>query len=112
LFEEEASTGENVVVLIHLPVGSSAFAVPDRVGREHAGRAFEYAVVSIGHNPSVYAHELLHLFGADDYYRTYSAAIWRMKVPYLAKSIMFSGGIVPLKRLVVDELTAQNIGWM
>lgn len=72
-------------------------------------------VIGAPHDASVIAHELLHLFGVDDFYlAVYFGESYRevpLRQQLLGRCIMFathSG----LSRSVVDDLTAQNIGWM
>lgn len=51
---------------------------------------------------STFCHELLHLYGARDYY--YPMAVSDAAATFLPDSIMLSGG-------TVDELTAYTVGW-
>ncbi|MBR5264182.1 MAG: hypothetical protein IKV50_05750 [Clostridia bacterium] len=51
---------------------------------------------------SSFCHELLHLYGAQDYY--YPLAVSNAATTYLPDSIMLSGD-------TVDELTAYTVGW-
>lgn len=89
-----------------------AYAVPDYVGKQRGSMQIEYCVVPYQSLPSAYVHELLHLFGADDYYSEYSQTLDQLKCLFIFQSVMFYGGWLPLDELAVDDLTAQNIGWL
>lgn len=75
----------------------------------------EYAVIGTPHDPSVIAHELLHLFGADDFYlaaycgRNYDEPPFRSHL--LDRCIMYVTKPT-ISSSLVDDLTAQNIGWL
>jgi len=91
-----------------------AYAIQKHRFRDHACR-LEYTVVGAPHDASVFAHELLHLFGADDFYL---AGYWGrndselpLRQQLLDKCIMLSTKS-ELSQSFVDDLTAQNIGWM
>ncbi len=71
----------------------------------------EFAVMKPDANPGVYAHELLHMFGADDYYQVLSGMDQITKERFIQRSIMFNCGAIPLEKSVISALTAQNIGW-
>jgi hypothetical protein len=111
-FKKATDEGDNVCLFVHVLTRTRSFAVPDFVGKKPEKSNLEYSVVAYGERPSTYAHELLHLFGANDYYSEYSQTMQRLKSRLLARSIMFYGGYLPLENLVIDELTAQNIGWL
>ncbi len=76
----------------------------------HGGRSFaqwghdaEHAVLfQEGTNP--FAHELLHQFGADDFY--YPNSVKSLAEELFGKSVMLSSSTV-----YVDELTAYLVGW-
>jgi hypothetical protein len=61
--------------------------------------------------PSAHAHELLHLFGADDYYHAAYSMLLIGKEEFLHRSIMFNGGRLAIEELSISETTAENIGW-
>lgn len=63
---------------------------------------FEYTVLYRDHGD--YRHELLHLFGAKDYY--FPVAVRNVAKKYFANSIMMI-----TKNAVVDSLTAYLVGW-
>jgi hypothetical protein len=92
----------------------SAYAVSQCRFRDSACR-LEYVVAGPPHDAPVIAHELLHLFGADDFY----AAAYRgpncheplLRGQMLSGCIMFATG-PELSQSAVDDLTAQNIGWL
>lgn len=109
--------GENLCLIVHvkdrLPT-CLAYAVPKHRFRDQVCR-LEYTVVGAPHDASVFAHELLHLFGADDFYfaaywgRSYNELPLRQQL--LNDCIMFTTKS-ELSQSFVDDLTAQNIGWM
>jgi hypothetical protein len=70
----------------------------------------EYCVCSKEDSAADYAHEILHLFGADDYYAEHHKTLQRYRTDFLKGSIMFASR--SLDRARIDELTAQNIGWL
>ena len=110
---------DNSFLLIHLAehLGASAYAIPQH--RRQAPRTLpvEYAVVGAWRNPAIYAHEILHLFGAADYRLSKfddrdEVRHWdNLRESLLRRSIMFDG-YHALGHLVVDEQTAQCVGWM
>jgi hypothetical protein len=102
----------NVCLFVHVLARIRSYAVPEYLGTRPESQGLEYCVIAYGASPSAYAHELLHLFGADDYYTEYPETVQRLKSYFLARSIMFSGGQLPLEHLIIDDLTAQNIGWL
>ena len=77
--------------------------------------SYEYAMIASPHSASVVAHELLHLFGADDYYL--GAYFQRdCQEPAIRKQLL-DGCIMfnvtdDIADSYVDDLTAQNIGWL
>ena len=71
---------------------------------EHYPWVDEYSVVSCDCSPSTVAHELLHQFGARDYY--YPQNIQKLATKYFPNSVMNVG--VPTK---IDSLTKFLIGW-
>jgi len=105
-----------LVVHVAESIGQTAFAVPALRRRSPNLCGVEYAVVGKWNNAAIYAHEILHLFGADDFrrakYNVAGGAEWdEMSESLLRRSIMFDG-YVPLEQVVVDELMAQCVGWM
>jgi hypothetical protein len=88
------------------------YAVPRRF-LVAGGRAWEYAVVGPPLSEAVYAHEVLHLFGADDFYMSaYNRDEHEVRRDLLRRCIMFGDARETIDTLFVDDLTAQNIGWM
>ena len=74
---------------------------------------FEYAVVGLPHDAPIYAHEILHLFGADDLYMAaYDRTEEPMRQPLIANCIMFDVTKSDFSTTLVDDLTAQNVGWL
>lgn len=67
--------------------------------------SLEYVIYYLDYDPDTIRHELLHLFGAEDYY--YHPEIEAAAVQYFANSVMLSTG----RNSVVDSLTAWLVGW-
>lgn len=111
-FSSETGKDQQICLFVHVLKWIRSFAVPDYLGAKQEGKSLEYCVIAYGSPPSAYAHELLHLFGANDYYCEYPKTIQSLKSSFLTKSVMFSAGQLPLENLLIDELTAQNIGWL
>jgi hypothetical protein len=111
-----AMAGDHRCVLVHGPqqLLDTSWARPAfaAVGLPYASREtseqIEYAIVRETASATVHAHELLHLFGADDQYG--EGANHDFRGSFLQRSIMFSasGG---LDQRVLDGTTAQLIGW-
>jgi hypothetical protein len=114
-----SQAAENSCLLIHVAedIGGVAYAVPAYLRQTCETPRVEYAVVGAWRNPSIYAHEILHLFGASDYRLSKfddrdEVRRWdKLRESLLWRSIMFDG-YHALSRLVVDEQTAQCVGWM
>lgn len=104
----------------------SAYAEPHKYSSD---ATVEIAYIGMAHNeivtpPLIYAHELLHLFGAYDFYRENSEyGIPQTYVDYIAENspdeIMFaSSGYKPTDRSYetidekITEITAYYIGWL
>ena len=85
-----------VIFVVNRP--GRAFAIEQNVQK-----AFEYTIL-YGEDTD-YRHELLHLFGAKDFY--YPAEVKRIAAKYFPNSIMISSG----GNVRVDELTAYLVGW-
>jgi hypothetical protein len=110
---------DNAFLLIHVAahLGASAYAVPQHRPQTPGALAVEYAVVGAWRNPAIYAHEILHLFGAADYRLSKfddreEVRHWdSLRESLLRRSIMFDG-YPALGHLIVDEQTAQCVGWM
>lgn len=115
---EDTAAPLECCLLVHFAedFGREAYAVPTYRHRASRSIPLEYAVVGAWRNPTIYAHEILHLFGADDFNRfvyndTSMAREWdAQSASVLDRSVMFYGAF-RLDRLNVDELTAQCIGW-
>ena len=103
---------KNICLFIHVFEEIRSYAVPNLLGIGYETIIPEYCVIAFDSQPSTYAHELLHLFGADDYYSDYSENLTILKSDLISRSIMFSDGAFPLEMLTIDDLTAQNIGWL
>ncbi|MDP3981079.1 MAG: hypothetical protein Q8Q33_06695, partial [Chlamydiota bacterium] len=111
LYTENDHTG-NFGLLVHIYENFRSFAVSASIGRDKKYHLPEYCLLTYSARFSTYAHEILHLFGADDYYSEFSESLQDYRSEFLSKSIMFSGGTKYLNGLVVDGITAQNIGWI
>lgn len=100
---------DGTCLVVHLPYETTSFACPRYYGSLRK-LPVEWCVLSVNASSSVLAHELLHLFGADDHYHCLSETELQAKQELIGRSIMFNT-YPPLVDLVVDEVTAQNIGW-
>ena len=111
--EKKAISNECLVVHMAEYIGRSAYAVPRYRGQIVRLPQIEYTVVGPWKSAAVFAHELLHLFGANDLYHTgaLSESINEARSRLLWRSIMFNCD-TPLRQLAVDEQTAQCIGWL
>jgi hypothetical protein len=106
-------------LIVHLAehIGPHAYAVPRLRSESSSTVAVEYTVVGAWRSAGVYAHELLHLFGAYDlqfssHCPTDSSRKWDvLRRSMLGRSIMFDAD-GPLGQSVIDEQTAQCIGWI
>lgn len=83
-----------VVFVLNKPGRAAAYS-------SYSEGAEEYLTVYSSEH-STFCHELLHLYGARDYY--YPMAVSDAAATFLPDSIMLSGG-------TVDELTAYTVGW-
>ncbi len=110
----EHTTQPNCFVIVHANDGLEeclAYALPKHILHGPTDRP-EYAVVGPPHDAPIYAHEILHLFGADDLYMAaYDRHESPIRATLLAKCIMFDGAKADFSHAVVDDLTAQNVGW-
>ena len=97
-------------LMVHVIENIRSYAVPKRISDDKAKDEVEYCVCARKNNAAVYAHEILHLFGADDFYEEYYKKIHEYKREFLKGSIMFEA--YSLNNARIDELTAQNIGWL
>lgn len=96
------------------------FACPAFTGIGHPKLEGDVEFCFVGEHAAeaVYAHELLHLFGADDEYHIPKTLMneeiadqyYHWKKSFLKRSIMFYGDR-PLSDLRVGKTTAQLIGW-
>ena len=106
---------ENCFVLVHVSEaleGSWGYAVSRRFLGEMR-HSLEYAIVGVQATELVYAHEILHLFGADDFYMAaYAREEHGMRRNLLRQCIMFGDTSRAMESTTVDDLTAQNVGWM
>lgn len=111
-FQTIAHSNWFVIVHTHCELeDASAYAVPRYILQE-AMTWPEYTVVGPPHAAQVYAHEILHLFGADDFYmRAYDRAEEPMRQQLLKNCIMFDAGGPDFSSALVDDLTAENVGW-
>ena len=92
--------------------GSWGYAVPRRFLGEMQ-HSLEYAIVGTPPSQFVYAHEILHLFGADDFYMAaYAREEHEVRRSLLRQCIMFGDTDQEIDSSIVDDLTAQNVGWM
>lgn len=101
---------DNYCLLVHVLEDVRSYAVPVRVGMENAERNVEYCVCARHVGSGGYVHEILHLFGADDFYAEFHKKLQDYRREFLKGSIMFSAESLDYVR--VDEVTAQNIGWL
>lgn len=114
-FAADENTNSCLLVYVKEELSASwAYAVPKHRLRNQACQ-LEYAVIGAPHAASAIAHELLHLFGADDFYL---AAYWgcnydepQSRSKLLDKCIMFITKST-ISSSLVDDLTAQSIGWL
>lgn len=108
---KESEKNYNTVLVVHISKIFRSFACPTYVALKPNSNLPEFCVVSSHESPAVYAHEMLHLFGADDYYSEFSSIMQKYRSEFLSHSIMFNARI-SLDDLRVDGLTAQNVGWV
>jgi hypothetical protein len=114
----------NRCLLVHVAdwTNERAFAQPEIHGDTDGGPGVEYAVVGANESSATIAHELLHLFGADDYYfdGRYDAGLYSGQVGewldaarfgFLRRCVMFRS-CESVRELSVDDQTAQKIGWL
>jgi hypothetical protein len=97
-------------VMVHVLEKITSYAVPEHIGMGKGGKTVEFCICAKHIGSPGYVHEILHLFGADDYYWAYSTKYYDYKKEVLKGSIMFSAE--SLDNMRVDELTAQKIGWV
>jgi hypothetical protein len=104
----------NICLLVHVKSNLRSYAVPQHKFRDPYCK-LEYAVIGLPHRSQTIAHELLHLFGADDFY---FGAYWgdnchepELRKQLLDRCIMFNTS-PDISDSRVDDLTAQNIGWL
>ena len=102
--------GESYCLMLHVLEDITSYAMPEFIGMGKGGKTVEFCVCAKRIGSAGYAHEILHLFGADDYYWAYSKKYHDYKKEMVGGSIMFSAE--SLDGVRVDELTAQNIGWL
>ena len=127
-WRKDASTSDdsaaNRCLLVHIVdwTNERAYAQPAISGRTDGRLGVEYAVVGANDSAATIAHELLHLFGADDYYfngqftsGSHAGQIgeWldAARFGFLRRCVMFCSGAT-LRELAVDDQTAQKIGWL
>ena len=101
---------DSYCLLVHVLEDVRSYAVPARVGMDSTKRDVEYCVCAKHIGSGGYVHEILHLFGADDFYAEFHKKLQDYRREFLNGSIMFS--CESLHNVRVDELTAQNIGWL
>ena len=101
---------DNYCLLVHVLEVVRSYAVPVRIRMGDEGRGVEYCVCAKHDGSGGYVHELLHLFGADDFYAEFHKKLQDYRREFLKGSIMFSSE--SLDNVRVDEATAQNIGWL
>jgi hypothetical protein len=121
---------DQVCLIVHLPVRNIGFAMPAR-NDLHLESEMELCACGRKSSAAVYAHELLHLFGASDLYlnpwqvltregetdkrtglieqRIVSAGLKRLHALF-GSSIMHTTSL-SLERLQVDPVTARAVGW-
>ena len=105
------SGSANTCMMVHVLDEIRSYAVPVYIGRYDAAQdGLEYCVCGKDDNSAAYAHEILHLFGADDYYAEHYKKLQEYRGELFRRSIMFA--TKSLDGVRVDELTAQNIGWL
>jgi hypothetical protein len=97
-------------LMVHVPYHTTSFALPDRLGLQ-LDLPVEWCLVTVYSLPGVMAHELLHLFGADDHYWSLTDIEHEAKRSLIGRSVMFDPD-QPLSELRIDGVTAQNIGWI
>ena len=117
LDREEPTSDKNICLLVHASESmSTAYALPRSRGENTPSLDFEYAVVGAGTNAAVFAHEILHLFGADNFYFSgrfyggWSEHLDLKRQAFLRRCVMFTAD-QSLSELCVDDQTGQKIGW-
>lgn len=101
---------QNTALLIHTDENVRSYAVAKWLGDRRPINFMEYCVCSTYYSEAAYAHEILHLFGADDFYSEFFKKLHHYRSEFLRGSIMFSGH--SLEGVRIDDLTAQNLGWL
>ncbi|HOW60076.1 MAG TPA: hypothetical protein PLO78_10195 [Candidatus Omnitrophota bacterium] len=101
---------ENLMLMAHVNEAVRSYAVPKRLGDGRPINFIEYCVCSTFYSAASYAHEILHLFGADDFYIEFYTKLGDYRKEFLQGSIMLSAK--SLEGVRIDDLTAQNIGWL
>jgi hypothetical protein len=117
-------TPTNYCLMVHVAgwADGRAYASPTWDGHNEHRQLVEYAIVAEHDSEAALAHELLHLFGADDFYfggrfekGWYAGQLGELldsgRLRFLERCVMFHAS-VPLRELAVDDLTAQKIGWL
>ena len=112
--QSSISKGANICFLVYVKDEYRSYAVRQMKFRNPTC-PFEYAMIASPHSAPVIAHELLHLFGADDYYL--GGYFRRDSQEPLLREQLLSGCIMfempdDIADSHVDDLTAQNIGWL
>jgi hypothetical protein len=109
-YSSEARQLDGCCLMVHVPYHSGSYALPDRLGLQ-LDLPVEWCLVTVHAMAGVMAHELLHLFGADDHYWSRTDFEHEAKRSLIGRSVMFNPE-QPLSELRVDGVTAQNIGWI
>lgn len=121
---------DQVCLIVHIPVAGVGFAMSAR-NDLHLESELELCVCSRRSSAPVYAHELLHLFGAPDlYFNPWLVLTQRGETEessrliellfassgcerfsaYFGNSIMGNTSL-GIGRLTIDPITARSIGW-
>jgi len=114
----------NHCLMVHVAgwTDERAYAMAAVHGRADRRPLVEYVIVDADDSAATFAHELLHLFGADDFYFDgqfdkgwYAGQVGELldagRFGFLQRCVMFRTA-TPLRELAVDDQTAQKIGWL
>ena len=105
---------DSIVYVVHVNKHARSYAIPYRVGNN---QYTEMAIV-FNDSPAVYAHEILHLFGAVDFYRideefyVSAEAVAYAKKNFLADIMVTNYGKDGEITNELTRLTALGLGWI
>ncbi len=104
-------TQSNSFLVIYLSSEIRSYAVPSYFVSKRDEALIEYCVLSAETEVGTHAHEILHLFGADDYYLESNQILMEYRQDKMGHCVMHDS-FRPLDELVLSDRTAQNIGWL